>query len=176
MFHFLKDRKPLPGLVLYVQWCLVILSLGITSMSMAFTKGSAFHDLQISVVMLTFLLLSSLHFPDRSNNGDWQRICYVFFETTCITVSMLFGVSRLCLPLYMVTIAKACLLFSGRRRLIVFGACLLFQTAAYCYRANLFPVLVGGSANPFANLLVFAACTTMLNGANMALLFIWLLQ
>jgi signal transduction histidine kinase len=171
MFRFLRDHQTLSRLISYVQRCLVILCLAISSMAMAFTRGPAFHDLQISLVMLAFLLASSLHFPDRPDRGILTRIFYVFFETTCITGSMLFGISRLCMPLYMVTIAKACLLLSGRPIFVVLFTCLLFQTVAYSYKASLFPLLISKDANPITNLLVFAACTTMLNGANMALIF-----
>lgn len=123
--------------VVYFEWILIVIcALGEYA---SLTWGG--HDpgslseapnLVTSLIFLFIVFLLSFVNPNRSSY--WDRMCFLFLEIVTITGSAAAGLSRFVFPLYMVSVAKACLVLDRPGQLIIFMAALITQFANGCFK------------------------------------------
>lgn len=85
-----------------------------------------------SIIFLFVVFLLSFFNPARSSY--WDRMCFLLLEVVFITGGAVTGFSRFVFPLYMVSIAKACLILDRPGQLIIFMAALVTQFAKTCFQ------------------------------------------
>src|SRR5262249_44277827 len=121
--------------------------------------------------------LTSLHFPDRAEDGPIKRLLYVLSEFALTTAVLLFGISTVSMPLYLVAIAKACLLLAGRLRSFVLGLFLFLAPVAYSCKVNI--AYVFGHGSPPSSIVTIILTGLLVNIGNIGLMCVvavWMLS
>ncbi len=109
-------------------------------------------DMRISLIFL--FIVFSLSFVNPNRASYWDRMCFLFLEIVTITGSAAFGISRFVFPIYMVSVAKACLILDRPGQVIIFVAALITQFANGCFKCFLTTDWV--QHNPFSLASVFS--------------------
>ncbi len=119
--------------VVYFEWILIVIcALGeYTALTMGQPDPQA-PNLMTSLIFLFIVFVLSFVNPVR--NSYWDRMCFLFLEIVTITGGAASGISRFVFPLYMVSVAKACLILDRRGQLIIFIAALITQFANGCFK------------------------------------------
>lgn len=123
--------------VVYFEWILIVIcALGeYASLTWGVhdpAKPSEAPNMVISLIFLFIVFLLSFVNPNRSSY--WDRMCFLFLEIVTITGSAASGISRFVFPIYMVSVAKACLVLDRPGQVIIFVAALLTQFFNGCFK------------------------------------------
>lgn len=133
--------------VTYFEWILIVIC-GLAEyvfLSFAHPSPSA-PNLVISLIFLLIVFLLSFVIPARSTY--WDRMCFLFLEIVLLTGCSASGLSRVVAPLYMVSVAKSCLLLDRTGQAIIFVTALLTNFANGCFKAYIMMPQI--QANPFS--------------------------
>jgi signal transduction histidine kinase len=147
--------------VLYFEWALLI----ICAFSEGVVKVLAPPDpttpnLLVSIVLLITVAL--LSFVSPRQHGYWDRLCFLLLELTLITGAAAAGQIRFVFPLFMVVIAKACLILDRRGLIIMSALALIAQFVNGSYKILLSrPDLRHADFNTQLVTLIFGSIVTM---------------
>lgn len=125
--------QPLFRKVLYFEW--ILLAFCALGELIAWKYGPpdpAAPNLIVSVIMVCIVGLLSFFVPVRS--GYWDKICFLFLELVLLSGAAGAGLARLTFPLFMVVIAKACLILDTRGIVITGIAGFLAQVGYGSYK------------------------------------------
>ncbi len=119
--------------VVYFEWILIVIcALGeYTALTLVQPDPHA-PNLMTSLIFLFIVFLLSFVNPVRSSY--WDRMCFLFLEIVTITGGAASGISRFVFPLYMVSVAKACLILDRPGQIIIFIAAIITQFANGCFK------------------------------------------
>lgn len=127
--------------VVYFEWVLIVICalgeyaaltyLAPNSGSPAILK-QPLANWTVSLIFLFLVFLLSFVNPARSSY--WDRMCFLFLEIVSITGGAVSGISSSVFPLYMVSVAKACLILDRPGQVIIFVAALITQIANACFK------------------------------------------
>lgn len=126
--------------VTYFEWILIIIC-GLAEYAyLAFAQPTPnAPNLVISLIFLLIVFLLSFVVPARSTY--WDRMCFLFLEIVLLTGCSASGLSNVVSPLYMVSIAKSCLILDRTGQRIIFGTALVTNFANGCFKAYINPSL-----------------------------------
>lgn len=152
--------------VVYFEWILIaICALGeYASLTMGIhdpAVPSEAPNMVTSLIFLFIVFLLSFVKPNRSSY--WDRMCFLFLEIVTITGSAAAGLSRFVYPLYMVSIAKACLVLDRPGQLIIFIAALFTQFANGCFKFYIVTSWVQHNPFSLASILSIAGISVVNN-------------
>lgn len=159
--------------VVYFEWILIVIcALGEYA---SLTWGG--HDpgspneapnLVTSLIFLFIVFLLSFVNPNRSSY--WDRMCFLFLEIVTITGSAAAGLSRFVFPLYMVSVAKACLVLDRPGQLIIFMAALITQFANGCFKFYITTPWVQNDPFSLTSLLTMSGISVVNNYAAISMM------
>lgn len=123
--------------VVYFEWVLIVIcTLGeYAVMTIAPSDARVSNeapDLRTSLIFLFIVFMLSFVNPRRSTY--WDRMCFLFLEIVTITGSAAAGIWQFVAPIYMVSLAKACLILDRPGQLIIFIAALITQILNGCFK------------------------------------------
>lgn len=125
--------------IIYLEWMLLLIAVAghlIVFLAMAKTSyENEAPNVVISMLFLFAVFLLSFVKPVRSTY--WDRMCFLFLEIVLLTGSAATGLPRFMFPLYMISVAKGCLLLDKRGVLIIFGGSLLAQISYGAFKTYL---------------------------------------
>ena len=124
--------------VTYFEWILIVIC-GLAEyayLTFAHPTPSA-PNLVISLIFLLIVFLLSFVVPARSTY--WDRMCFLFLEIVLLTGCSASGLSRVVSPLYMVSIAKSCLILDKTGQGIIFATALVTNFANGLFKAYINP-------------------------------------
>jgi len=177
MNRLFDQHQPLFRHIFLAEWFLLILAMIMNSLALPFRHGLAVQSMIVSLVMLTMLALLSLQFPDRPTDRLLKRVCFIAAHFILVTAVLISGISTVSMPLYLLTIAKICLLLEGRPRSVVLGFCLFAAPVAYSVKVNIAYIL-GNHALP-SSLITVILCGILVNIGNIGLMCVvavWMLS
>lgn len=123
--------------VVYFEWVLIVVcTLGEYAV-MTIAAGDSHvtneaPNLMTSLIFLFVVFLLSFVNPRRSTY--WDRMCFLFFEIVTITGSAAAGIWQFVAPIYMVSLAKACLILDRPGQVVIFVAALITQILNGCFK------------------------------------------
>lgn len=85
-----------------------------------------------SIIFLFIVFLLSFFNPTRSSY--WDRMCFLLLEIVFITGGAVTGWYAFVLPIYMVSVAKACLILDRSGQWMIFIAALITQFGKSCFQ------------------------------------------
>lgn len=113
-------------------------------------------NLKVSLLLLAVVAGTSFVRPYKGTY--WDRLCYLFLELIVIAGAISAGLARFLFPLFVVVIAKACLLLDRKGLVIVGCAALICQLAYGAFKSILqHPNLLAHGWSPTVCLSVFCA-------------------
>lgn len=119
--------------VVYFEWILIVISALTEYTALTFAKPDPeAPNLMTSLIFLFIVFLLSFVNPVRSSY--WDRMCFLLLEIVTITGSAASGISRFVFPIYMVSVAKACLILDRPGQLVIFTAAILSQFLNGCFK------------------------------------------
>lgn len=124
--------------IIYLEWILLVIAVAGHLVVFCFAKSMHENEapnVVISMIFLFVVFLLSFVKPIRSTY--WDRMCFLFLEIVLLTGSAATGLPRFMFPLYMISVAKSCLLLDRRGVLIIFGVSLLAQIAYGAFKIYL---------------------------------------
>lgn len=152
--------------VVYFEWVLIVicslveyaaLTSGAPSPGSPAILKQPLANWAVSLIFLFLVFLLSFVNPARSSY--WDRMCFLFLEIVSITGGAVSGISNYVFPIYMVSVAKACLILDRPGQVIIFVAALTTQIANACFKIYLTTSFV--QHDPFS----LAAIFVMFGGA-----------
>jgi signal transduction histidine kinase len=110
--------------VFYFEWALLIICSGakLVAWRMAVPDPSA-PDLRVSLILLGVVGALSVIVPVKGSY--WDRFCFLLLELLVMTGATAAGLQRFLFPLFVVVVAKACLLLDKRGMIAVFISAVL---------------------------------------------------
>ncbi len=126
--------------VTYFEWILIVIC-GLAEYAyLTFAHPTPVApNLVISLIFLLIVFLLSFVIPARSTY--WDRMCFLFLEIVLLTGCSASGLSRVVSPLYMVSIAKSCLILDKTGQGIIFATALVTNFANGFFKAYINPDL-----------------------------------
>lgn len=125
--------------IIYLEWILLGIALAghlIVQFMVSPTKyADEAPNVVISMIFLLVVFLLSFVKPVRSTY--WDRMCFLFLEIVLLTGSAATGLPRFMFPLYMISVAKGCLLLDRRGVVVIFVASFLAQIAYGSFKVYL---------------------------------------
>lgn len=122
--------------VLLLEWALLGVCVLMESLALATAPPNpTAPDLRVSMLLLAIVWVLSFFLPLRAHY--WDRICYLMLELVLLSASAGAGLARFVFPLYMIVIAKACLILDQRGFIIIFVAALVTQLLCGAYKITL---------------------------------------
>ena len=132
--------------VTYFEWILIVICGLAEYVYLSFAHPSAAApNLVISLIFLLIVFLLSFVIPARSTY--WDRMCFLFLEIVLLTGCSASGLSRVVSPLYMVSVAKSCLLLDRTGQIVIFVTALLTNFANGIFKSYILMPTI--QANPF---------------------------
>jgi signal transduction histidine kinase len=116
--------------IIYLEWILLGIAVAghlIVQLVAPGKYSDEAPNLVISMIFLFVVFLLSFVKPVRSTY--WDRMCFLFLEIVLLTGSAATGLPRFMFPLYMISVAKGCLLLDKRGVVVIFVASFLAQVA-----------------------------------------------
>ena len=150
--------------IIYLEWILLLVAVAGHLIVFLFAGKGTYEqeapNLVISMIFLLVVFLLSFVKPIRSTY--WDRMCFLFLEIVLLTGSAATGLPRFMFPLYMISVAKGCLLLDRRGVIIIFAGSFLAQIAY-----GTFKVYLKDLAPPWhhANPYTFASLSHMFLGS-----------
>jgi signal transduction histidine kinase len=106
-------RDPLYRKVLYAEWTLLFVAIFFGTLAWRFSPPhEAAPHIGPSIVLLTVIAALSIYLPVK--HGQVVRFLFIVLEIAIVTMASIFGVARFVSTLYMVFVAKACLLLDRK--------------------------------------------------------------
>lgn len=108
--------------VLYFEWALLLICGIAEAFALTFAPPDlTAPDLRVSLIILSIVGLLSLIVPTKGSY--WDRFCFLLLELMLITGATAAGLARFLFPLFVIVVAKSCLLLDRRGMLLTsFGA------------------------------------------------------
>jgi signal transduction histidine kinase len=122
--------------VLHFEWILIILCCLAEALAWRYAnQDPSAPNLKVSLLLLG--IVAALSFVRLQRGNYYDRLCYLFLELIVISGSIAAGLARFLFPLFVVVIAKACLLLDRKGLLIVFFAAVLCQISFYSFKIHI---------------------------------------
>lgn len=119
--------------VIEFEWALLSICLLGEAIALRFAKPDlTAPNIGVSLIFLAVFGLLSMLAPVRA--PYWDRLCFLLLELVLVTGGCAAGLARFCFPLFMIVIAKACLLLDRRGLFIVFAGAVALQTISAGYK------------------------------------------
>ncbi len=159
--------------VVYFEWILIVIcALGeYASLSWSVHDPGSPSEAPNMVTSLIFLfIVFLLSFVNPNRSSYWDRMCFLFLEIVTVTGSAAAGLSRFVFPLYMVSVAKACLVLDRPGQLIIFVAALITQFANGCFKFYIITPWVQHDPFSLASLLTMGGISVVNNYAAISMM------
>jgi len=161
--------------VFHFEW--ILLSLCITQEFLSWKYVPADPSAPSLIVSLIFLVIVAvLSFFPPLQHRYWDRLCFLFLEIILLTGATAAGLSRFVFPLFMVVIAKACLMLDRRGLLITGFAAFCAQLVWAAYKVVITnPTLLQHGWSVGAIITTLASSLVMIYAAVMVMVLVALL-
>lgn len=136
--------------VLHFEWILIILCCIAQALAWRYAPPDpTAPNLKVSLLLLGIVAALSFVRPYKGNYYD--RLCFLFLDLIVISGAISAGLARFLFPLFVVVVAKACLLLDRKGLIIVFCSAFLCQLAFYSFKISIVnPAILAHGATPIA--------------------------
>jgi signal transduction histidine kinase len=119
--------------VLHFEWILIILCCIAQALAWRYAPPDpTAPNLKVSLLLLG--IVAALSFVRPQKGTYYDRLCYLFLDLIVISGAISAGLARFLFPLFVVVVAKACLLLDRKGLIIVFVSAFFCQVAFYSFK------------------------------------------